>query len=297
MSVEYDFFKKSEPDFPIGLFSQTIYFDYFHHHIEYELFYLDTGKCVFCIDNSEHHISAGTVIFIEPGISHLVKAEPDCSDFHYHALVFDPAVFGTKNDTCRRIFDKMKIRRFLTLPRELLSSLEKMTLLQADQAFGRQLQIKSVLLNIISCILESGQYMEMISEPVLEKKSSSISAIDTAIRYIQEHYKENICLDDLLKTTNYCKSHFIRLFKATTGMKFTDYVNMYRIEKSCLELIYSGKNITEIARDNGFNNIQYFSKTFKEYMNCTPMQYKKNGKDITVPSTIANIGDSAARQA
>ncbi len=297
MSVECAVLEKTEPDFPIGLFSQTIYFDYFHHHIEYELFYLDSGKCIFCIDNAEHHISAGTVIFIEPGISHLVKAEADGSTFHYHALVFDPSVFGTKKETCRRIFDKMKIRRFLVLPQDLLSSIEKMTILQADQKFGRQMQIKSVLLNIISCILESGQYMEMISEPVLEKKSSSISAIDTAIRYIQDHYRENLCLDDLLKTTNYCKSHFIRLFKSATGMKFTDYVNMYRIEKSCLDLIYSDKNITEIARDNGFNNIQYFSKTFKEYMNCTPMQYKKNGKDITVPSTVANIGDSAATQA
>lgn len=296
MSVECTVFEKSEPDFPIGLFSQTIYYDYFHHHIEYELFYLDTGKCIFCIDNTEHHISAGTVIFIEPGLSHLAKTEADGSSFHYHALVFDPSVFGANQDICRRIFEKMKIRRFLSLPEAILSSIRKMTDLQADKSFGRQIQMKSVLFNVLSHILESGQYMEMISESVLEKKSSSISAIDTAIRYIQEHYRENLCLDDLLKTTNYCKSHFIRLFKATTGMKFTDYVNMYRIEKSCLDLIYSDKNITEIARDNGFNNIQYFSKTFKGYMNCTPMQYKKNGKDITVPSTIANIGEAAVTQ-
>ncbi|MBQ0166412.1 MAG: AraC family transcriptional regulator [Treponema sp.] len=296
MSVEYEFFDKSEPDFPIGLFSQTIYFDYFHHHIEYELFYLDKGSCIFCIDNTEHHIQAGTVIFIEPGVSHLVKAVADGATFHYHALVFDPAVFGSKTDACRRIFDKMKIKRFLTIPPELLKCIERMTILQATKSFGYQVQIKSVLMTIISYVIETHQYMEIISDPVFDKKSTSVSAIDTAIRYIQDHYRENICLDDLLKTTNYCKSHFIRLFKSSTGMKFTDYVNMYRIEKSCLDLIYSDKNITEIARDNGFNNIQYFSKIFKEYMNCTPMKYKKNGKDITVPSTIANIGDFTLTQ-
>lgn len=296
MSVEYEFFDKGEPDFPIGLFSQTIYFDYFHHHIEYELFYIDKGSCIFCIDNAEHHIQAGTVIFIEPGVSHLVKEQTEGASFHYHALVFDPAVFGTKTDECRRVFDKMKIKRFLTLPPELLKCIERMTILQATKSFGYQVQIKSVLMTIISYVIETHQYMEIISDPVFDKKSTSVSAINTAIRYIQDHYRENICLDDLLKTTNYCKSHFIRLFKSSTGMKFTDYVNMYRIEKSCLDLIYSDKNITEIARDNGFNNIQYFSKIFKEYMNCTPMKYKKNGKDITVPSTIANIGDFTLTQ-
>lgn len=297
MSVKCDVLGEKEPDCPIGLFSQTIYYDYFHHHIEYELFYLDKGKCIFNIDNVEHHIQAGTVIFLEPGISHLAKTEEDGSPFHYHALVFDPAVFGNKTDSCRRIFDKMKIKRFLTLSPELLKCLEKMAFLQASESFGYQLQFKSVLLTIISYILETHQYMEIIADSSLDKSTTSVSAINTAIRYIQEHYRENICLDDLLKTTNYCKSHFIRLFKSATGMKFTDYVNMYRIEKSCLDLIYTDKNITEIARDNGFNNIQYFSKTFKEYMNCTPMKYKKNGKDITVPSTIANLGDTAVTQA
>lgn len=296
MSVECDIFENKEPDFPIGLFSQTIYYDYFHHHIEYELFYLDKGKCVFCIDNTEHHIQAGTVIFIDPGVSHMAKAEEDGSEFHYHALVFSPAAFGSKNDQCRHAFEKMKIKRFLTLPPELLKCVERMMLLQASDSFGYQIQVKSVLMTLISYVLETHQYMEIIAESEFDKASTSVSAIDTAIRYIQEHYRENICLDDLLKTTNYCKSHFIRLFKSTTGMKFTDYVNMYRIEKSCLDLIYSDKNITEIARDNGFNNIQYFSKTFKAYMNCTPLKYKKNGKDITVPSTIANLGDLAPTQ-
>ena len=121
------------------------------------------------------------------------------------------------------------------------------------------------------------------------KKVNSSHAVDAAILFIQQHYRENICLEDLLSVTNYCKSHFIRLFKSTTGYKFTDYVNHYRIEKSCLDLIYTDKNITEIAIENGFNNIQYFSKTFKDYMRCTPMQYKKIGMSVIVPSTIANV--------
>ena len=60
-------------------------------------------------------------------------------------------------------------------------------------------------------------------------------------------------------------------------MNVSEYINKYRIEKACLDLIYTNNNITEIATANGFNNIQYFSRVFKEYMKCTPKQFQKKG--------------------
>ena len=47
----------------------------------------------------------------------------------------------------------------------------------------------------------------------------------------------------------------------------------------------SWKNATE----NGFNNIQYYSKIFKHYMLVTPKQYQKRGRTIIVPSTVASV--------
>ena len=128
-----------------------------------------------------------------------------------------------------------------------------------------------------------------ISDKIYTNQKHSISAIDVSLKYIRDHYREPITMDDLLEVTNYSKSHFIRLFKKHTGMNLTDYINKYRIEKSCLELIYSSKNITEIATGNGFNTVQYFSKIFKTYMNCTPKKYQKEGKNIIIPSSMATI--------
>ena len=294
MCLQYETTEKGTPEFPIGLFSQTIYYSFPHPHIEYELFYVDEGECIFGVENTEYTLKAGSVMFIQPGIEHYAKPVNESSSFHYHAFVFDVTVFGNENDSCRKIFEHMKIKRFLELPDELLTKMKHMTELQRDNAFGRQIQVKSVLLEIISYIIDSRQYLELDSRmaPITQstqKKTNSSHAVDVAISFIKQHYRENICLEDLLAITNYCKSHFIRVFKSTTGLKFTDYVNHYRIEKSCLDLIYTDKNITEIAIENGFNNIQYFSKTFKDYMKCTPMQYKKIGVSVIVPSTIANV--------
>ncbi len=278
---------KGTSDFPIGIFSHNVFFPDSHHHIEYEIFYVTLGECIFAIEENEYHIKKGDIIFVEPGVNHYTKPVSTDSEFHYYALSFDASVLGLENDTCRQIFDKMCVKRFLSIPKEYIQKFENVINEQKKGAFGHQLKIKALLFELLTYILETHQYVEISPEIKIRKNTTSNSVIQTALLYIREHYRENISLEDLLELTSYSKSHFIRLFKTATGMNYTDYVNKYRIEKSCLDLIYSDKNITQIATENGFNNIQYFSKIFKLYMKCTPKQYQKKGHNIIVPSTVS----------
>ena len=146
-----------------------------------------------------------------------------------------------------------------------------------------------MLFDILSYLIITNQY-ETVA--LLRKQTKyNISAIDIAIEYIKDNFADNIELQDVLKLTNYSRSHFIRLFKEHTGMNLVEYINKYRIEKACLELIYSKKNITEIATEFGFNNIQYFSRVFKQYMNCTPKQYQMKGKNSMKPNSAKDAKD------
>ncbi len=149
---------------------------------------------------------------------------------------------------------------------------------------GNELFIKTVIFEAISYIAQSNQYKTVSTIYTLEKYN--IAAVDAAIAYIKEHYRENITAIDVMSNTNYSRSHFSRLFRKTVGLNIIEYINKYRIEKSCIDLIYTDKNITQIALDNGFNNIQYFSRVFLQFMNCTPKQYQKGALDVVVPSAI-----------
>ena len=287
MGFEFERIYKGTDEFPIGLFSQNIYIDQAHHHIEYELFYLDEGECFFGIEDSKIKIYPGDVIFIPPETNHYVIKTENNKDYHYYAMVFDISVLGKEGDPIRKIFESIRISRYLTLPPDILKKIREVTALQKDEAFGKELFVKSVLYEIIAHTLATKQYVVINKSEI--NPTRSVSAIDSALYYIREHYRDNITMEDVLQISGYSKSHFIRLFKSTTGMNLTDFINKYRIEKSCLDLIYTNKNITEIATENGFNTVQYFSKTFKTYMKCTPKQYQKNGRSIIVPSTISSI--------
>lgn len=279
---------KESTDFPIGIFSQTSYISEPHHHIEYEIFYLVSGEAVIGIDNIELKLKAGNVVFINPGITHYVTKSSSDKKFHYYALAFDSSVLGHEGDSIRNIFDSIHISRCLTLPENILTSITKAAEAEKKQVFGRELFEKTLLFEIITYVIQSKQYVE-ITDTSKTKPNHSINAIDVSLKYIHDHYRELITMDDLLKITTYSKSHFIRLFKKYTGMNLTDYINKYRIEKSCLDLLYTNKNITEIATENGFNTVQYFSKIFKSYMNCTPKRYQKEGRNIMIPSSVATI--------
>lgn len=288
MGFEFEKIYKGTDEFPIGLFSQNIYIDQAHHHIEYELFYLDEGECFFGIENNKFKIYPGDVIFIPPETNHFIMNTDSSDKYHYYAMVFDISVLGKQSDPIRNIFETIRVSRYLTLPADLLKKIRDVAELEKNQSFGKELFVKSVLFDIMSHVISTKQYVEITNKSEISS-ARSVSAIDSALYYIREHYRDNITMEDILQISSYSKSHFIRLFKSTTGMNVTDYINKYRIEKSCLDLIYTNKNITEIATENGFNTVQYFSKTFKNYMNCTPKQYQKNGRSIIVPSTVSNI--------
>ena len=269
-------------EYPIGLYSRNAYMEQAHHHIEYEIIYIDEGSVSFGVEDSVTVAKAGDVIFMHPGANHFVQKRKDI-EYHYYAMVFDGSVLGKEGEPVRNILDSIRVSRFVKIPEPILLNLREATYFAQEGMFGHELIAKSVLLDIITHIIKTKQYVE-ISDSLRVEQRHNVNAINVTLNYIRDHYRENISLDEILEITSYSKSHFIRLFKKNMGMNLTDYINKYRIEKSCLELIYTSKNVTEIAMGNGFNTVQYFSKTFKNYMKCTPKQYQRNGKNIIIPS-------------
>lgn len=283
--MELKSFNKSATPVQIGIFSSNAYMPDFHHHLEYEIFYLDKGKGSFGFENSVISVSAGDVIFIEPNVKHYFVKTTE--SYHYYAFVFDTSVLGTEGERARNIFNEIKISTNINLPEILLKRIVFATQLEKDNAFGKEIQIKSILFEILAHILETRQYVK-ISESNYYMPPQA-KAIQAACDFIQHNFQEKIEYSEIIKVANYSKSQFIKIFKKQVGMNITDYINKLRIENACLSLIKTEKSVTEIATENGFNNIQYFSKKFKEVMGCTPREYKINASDIMIPSSRKHI--------
>lgn len=110
---------------------------------------------------------------------------------------------------------------------------------------------------------------------------SSMNAIDlermkTVLSYIKNHYSEKITLKDLANAVHLSREELCRNFKRLTNYTPFEFINKYRIDKSIELLVNSEKSITSIALDMGFSDSSNFSRIFKQFKECTPLEFRKN---------------------
>ena len=95
-----------------------------------------------------------------------------------------------------------------------------------------------------------------------------------AIDYINEHYNEQLTLNEVAEKIFVSSCYISRMFKKELGKNFVDYLNGLRLEKA-KELLKDPKYKTyEIAELVGIPDAHYFSRLFKKYEGLTPTEYR-----------------------
>lgn len=101
------------------------------------------------------------------------------------------------------------------------------------------------------------------------------TAVNTAIRYIQEHYQSDLDIDTICNSISFSKYYFCKLFKEHTGMTVHQYVTEYRVNKSKDLLSYSKLSIAAVASSVGFKNTLTYTRCFEKLVHMTPTEYRK----------------------
>ncbi|MEG2330641.1 helix-turn-helix transcriptional regulator [Anaerorhabdus sp.] len=104
-----------------------------------------------------------------------------------------------------------------------------------------------------------------------------------AIRYIDEHYKEELYLEDLANTLSFSISYTSKLFKKYTRISFVKYLSYVRIRASMEAILEGKRTIEEIAATFGLPNSKAYTTAFKDLYGITPSLYRKRFiKNITI---------------
>ncbi len=121
----------------------------------------------------------------------------------------------------------------------------------------------------LQVLSSTGYDVAILSDPSTDK-------LDKIIRYIHQHYTENLRAEDLAKLVHMSTNHFHRFIKQRTEQTFTELVNQLRISKACSLLINTSMPVTTISDVCGFNNISNFNRRFLQFKELTPSQFRKN---------------------
>jgi len=196
----------------------------------------------------------------EPSIKTVILS--GYGEFHYaqQALRLGASDYLTKPvdfEELKRVFAKIKLA--LDAERE-----------EADKAEDyERLKKENLLVNMIKNPSNDSNNQSH------EERNNSL-LIETAKKYIQEHYATNMQLQHLADFLYIHPNYLSKLFKEKTGVNFIDYLTRVRIEKSKVLMKDVNLKIYEIALMTGFSNAKYFSSTFKAIVGLSPREYKDN---------------------
>lgn len=244
-----------------------------HFHYDLEFLYITNGALCCYTENEILHAYKGDIIFFNSRVPHRCDVIEDKTtyitlQFANPAHVIDSLkyliMYLTKTDYPYHIFKKDDNNT------QYLS--DKITGLLSDSKYKDRIHDYLMIAKKFEIIAFLHQNNLITDESSLID-TKSIKTILPILDYLHENYQHSITLNDISNSFHLHSNYICKLFKKTTGVTMTDYLNYVRINKA-ERLLRDGLSIVEVAELTGFSSQSYFNKVFKKYFYCAPSKYK-----------------------
>ncbi len=114
--------------------------------------------------------------------------------------------------------------------------------------------------------------------PLIQKDTVSNRYVQTALAYIEEHFSDpDFSIGKLADSMGVSNGHISRLFKSELDLGINNYLTRYRIRKAMDYLKDVQMKVYEVAELTGYQDIAYFSNTFKKLVGRSPSDYQTKG--------------------
>jgi two-component system response regulator YesN len=114
-----------------------------------------------------------------------------------------------------------------------------------------------------------------------ENSSSQVNKVENlverAFNVIEKEYSDNsLNLEAVAEELDISVSYLSSLIKKHKQLTFNKYLIKVRMEKAMELLRYSNEKIINISEAVGYNEVYYFSHSFKKFTTMSPKEYRKN---------------------
>ena len=238
------------------------------HESVCELLLCHSGTGIYNIGNERYEVSEGDLIFYNAGEMHEIVSLSTSRIGTYCLGYTDLQIKGlARNHTIEAglPFVRHAGRQYIFL-RELAEQiLERMRSPEQEEAFIVQMMATTFLL--LARRVPVSERASRVTENALEISARIKS-------YIEAHYREPICLQDIAQALDFSPSYLSHLFKDTTGYAPIEYVIRCRIGYAQTMLISGDQPVSVIASEAGFDNVAHFQTLFKKIVGTTPRRYR-----------------------
>lgn len=250
-----------------------------HHHKEIEILVILEGFLEVDVEGDVYSLHQGDVLIIGASQLHRDRTYRE-SGLRYLVLQFDLEPFFERS--------MMRYLRFFEDAHTPLSKLNYVftehaeakkimyeTVCDIEQEFknkapGYEIAITMFIQKIILTLIryDTQHVIDLRTVPDLER-------LKPVLQYIEDNIFNKIRVDEACQLINMSYYYFVKYFKNTLGMSFTEYVNFKKIKHAERILLTEDCSITQVGELIGMPNMAHFYKVFKKHNHCSPYEFRQ----------------------
>ena len=242
-----------------------------HWHQGIELNYLIKGKDLrFALEGQTYHFNSGDIWLVNRRQIHSESGE--AGEWKYEGLIIDddfllsqyPSsinwnlnLLGQKSTKKQRAYNEL-VKEIVALGR----------LCRKPLTDARRFIVLSHLMKIIVLLDQNFNNKEQIVQ------SPNLALGDEIIKYINEHFQEDIQVGDIAQKFNISHVTLNRQLKQTNNLSMGKYLKLVRLMHARELLLNTNKSIELVAYESGFSNTRVLNRNFKSWKYKTPTEYR-----------------------
>lgn len=242
-----------------------------HWHQGIELNYLIKGKDLrFALEGQTYHLNSGDIWLVNRRQIH--SASGEAGEWKYEGLIIDddfllsqyPSsinwnlnLLGQKSTKKQRAYNEL-VKEIVALGR----------LCRKPLTDARRFIVLSHLMKIIVLLDQNFNNKEQIVQ------SPNLALGDEIIKYINEHFQEDIQVGDIAQKFNISHVTLNRQLKQTNNLSMGKYLKLVRLMHARELLLNTNKSIELVAYESGFSNTRVLNRNFKSWKYKTPTEYR-----------------------
>jgi len=253
------------------------------HKKSMEIIEVISGQVKIQIGTEQIVASSGDFVFLPPAL--VFRADSINSKASIRAITFDSSIleanmehFDAEVSYMFYLQSKNKVAHFNS-EHPVHSALQKYMQESYDEYMAKDVCYKlPIRANIYLMMTALLRYYCGTKNEADRMVYHNVLRLRPVVEYISEHYCEKIYIDKLAEMINVSADYFTKMFNASIGKTPIEYINGLRVNEAMRLLSETEMSVAEIAEKIGFCNPNYFHKIFKQYMDVSPLAYRKSTK-------------------
>lgn len=232
------------------------------HHMHYMLFALANGGMNLRLDGRTYTARAGDVVLFDCKRPHEYGALSSGVEFYW--LVFDGNMMENTFDQILQLHGDRNVFQATNCP-NLTALLRRLLAIASSRAHTSEIAISEIIYSILCSLFLTQK----------AANSPGHSFIETAMSYVDTHYRESVSVSDIAAYVGLSASYFTRCFRQETGYSPHEYLTLRRIGAAKELLLSSDLTIHEIAFECGYNSEENFIRAFKNAVGVSPTAFRR----------------------